>query len=350
MRTFLRNIVATVVLLMSLIVNPAKGQTGSVYPVDLNVMLAPPFGTCLTDLTNTNRFVIQALLRDMNHGNDYQMVIQMRVKSLSSLNTVFLSHTKPFSIGMGKPTVVLSANNSTVSISDFFDEANILALPGSVRLNNNCLPEGSYMFCFQAFDAMAYFGGQRIPISKEFALTAFMEDGAAPILLSPRDNDMIPCMAPDINFMWQQPFVTSGLNTYTLQIAEVTDPSHDSPQVLETGNILEYKGLMVPMKNVNVTEAKFQKEHTYYWRVIMCDKNGTPRYNYPNKGASPAYRFVYCGTPQEPEPEDPWEQKVPQAKAIGKGLDTLRMDSVREDEATPCTAIWFKVSVEVREK
>ena len=251
---------------------------------------------------------------------------------------------------MGKPTVVLSANNSTVSISDFFDEANILALPGSVRLNNNCLPEGSYMFCFQAFDAMAYFGGQRIPISKEFALTAFMEDGAAPILLSPRDNDMIPCMAPDINFMWQQPFVTSGLNTYTLQIAEVTDPSHDSPQVLETGNILEYKGLMVPMKNVNVTEAKFQKEHTYYWRVIMCDKNGTPRYNYPNKGASPAYRFVYCGTPQEPEPEDPWEQKVPQAKAIGKGLDTLRMDSVRVDEATTCTAIWFKDSVEVREK
>lgn len=77
MRTFLGNIVATVVLLMSLIVNPVKGQTGSVYPVDLNVMLAPPFGTCLTDLTNTNRFVIQALLRDMNHGNDYQMVIQM---------------------------------------------------------------------------------------------------------------------------------------------------------------------------------------------------------------------------------------------------------------------------------
>ena len=80
MRTFIRNIVATVVLMMSLFVNSAKGQTGSVYPVDLNVMLTPPFGTCLTDLTNTNRFIIQALLRDMNHGNDYKMVIQMRVK------------------------------------------------------------------------------------------------------------------------------------------------------------------------------------------------------------------------------------------------------------------------------
>ncbi|MBR6112675.1 MAG: hypothetical protein IKQ08_12100, partial [Paludibacteraceae bacterium] len=272
-------------------------------------------------------------------------------KSLSSLNTVFLSHTKPFSIGMGKPTVVLSANNSTVSISDFFDEANILALPGSVRLNNNCLPEGSYMFCFQAFDAMAYFGGQRIPISKEFALTAFMEDGAAPILLSPKNNDSIPCMATDINFQWQQPFVTSGLNTYTLQIAEVTSPSFDSPQVLEIGDyLIERPGLMVPMCNIPRTESNFKENHTYYWRVIMCDKNGTPRYNYPNKGASPAYRFVYCGTPQEPEPEDPWEQKVPQAKAIGKGLDTLRMDSVRVDKATTCTAIWFKDSVEVREK
>ena len=120
MRTFFKNIIVTVVLVLSLFSFETKGQIGSVYPVDLNVMLTPPYGTCLTDLSNSNRFVIQALLRDMNHGNNYEMLIQMRVKSLSSMNTVFLSYSNKFSIGIGKPAVVLGAGNTPVSISNFF--------------------------------------------------------------------------------------------------------------------------------------------------------------------------------------------------------------------------------------
>ena len=42
MRTFFKNIVVTVVLVLSLFSFETKGQIGSVYPVDLNVMLTPP--------------------------------------------------------------------------------------------------------------------------------------------------------------------------------------------------------------------------------------------------------------------------------------------------------------------
>ena len=348
MRTFFKNIVVTVVLVLSLFSFETKGQIGSVYPVDLNVMLTPPYGTCLTDLSNSNRFVIQALLRDMNHGNNYEMLIQMRVKSLSSMNTVFLSYSNKFSIGMGKPAVVLGAGNTPVSISNFFESGNVLI--GQNILNDNCLPEGAYLFCFQAFDAKAYYAKQRIPISKEFTVTAFLENGATPILISPANNDSLSCQMPNVIFQWQQPYITSGINSYTLQVAEANSP-FDGPQIIENGGnlLIEKRGLMMPICDIPVTEANFKENHTYYWRVVMCDKDGKARASYPNKGASPVYKFVYCGTPQEPEPEDAWVPQIPMAKSIKKSLDRLRIDTVLSDESS-CSAYWFQDPVDVREK
>ena len=348
MRTFFKNIVVTVVLVLSLFSFETKGQIGSVYPVDLNVMLTPPYGTCLTDLSNSNRFVIQALLRDMNHGNNYEMLIQMRVKSLSSMNTVFLSYSNKFSIGMGKPAVVLGAGNTPVSISNFFESGNVLI--GQNILNDNCLPEGAYLFCFQAFDAKAYYAKQRIPISKEFTVTAFLENGATPILISPANNDSLSCQLPNVIFQWQQPYITSGINSYTLQVAEANSP-FDGPQIIENGGnlLIEKRGLMMPICDIPVTEANFKENHTYYWRVVMCDKEGKARASYPNKGASPVYKFVYCGTPQEPEPEDVWVPQIPMAKSIKKSLDRLRIDTVLSDESS-CSAFWVQDPVDVREK
>ena len=348
MRTFFKNIIVTVVLVLSLFSFETKGQIGSVYPVDLNVMLTPPYGTCLTDLSNSNRFVIQALLRDMNHGNNYEMLIQMRVKSLSSMNTVFLSYSNKFSIGMGKPAVVLGAGNTPVSISNFFERGNVLI--GQNILNDNCLPEGAYLFCFQAFDAKAYYAKQRIPISKEFTITAFLENGATPILISPANNDSLSCQLPNVIFQWQQPYITSGINSYTLQVAEANSP-FDGPQIIENGGnlLIEKRGLMMPICDIPVTEANFKENHTYYWRVVMCDKEGKARASYPNKGASPVYKFVYCGTPQEPEPEDAWVPQIPMAKSIKKSLDRLRIDTVLSDESS-CSAYWFQDPMDVREK
>ena len=348
MRTFFKNIIVTVVLVLSLFSFETKGQIGSVYPVDLNVMLTPPYGTCLTDLSNSNRFVIQALLRDMNHGNNYEMLIQMRVKSLSSMNTVFLSYSNKFSIGMGKPAVVLGAGNTPVSISNFFERGNVLI--GQNILNDNCLPEGAYLFCFQAFDAKAYYAKQRISISKEFTVTVFLENGATPILISPANNDSLSCQLPNVIFQWQQPYVTSGINSYTLQVAEANSP-FDGPQIIENGSnlLIEKRGLMMPICDIPVTEANFKENHTYYWRVVMCDKEGKARASYPNKGASPVYKFVYCGTPQEPEPEDAWVPQIPMAKSIKKSLDRLRIDTVLSDESS-CSAFWFQDPMDVREK
>ena len=242
----------------------------------------------------------------------------------------------------------MGAGNTPVSISNFFESGNVLI--GQNILNDNCLPEGAYLFCFQAFDAKAYYAKQRIPISKEFTVTAFLENGATPILISPANNDSLSCQMPNVIFQWQQPYITSGINSYTLQVAEANSP-FDGPQIIENGGnlLIEKRGLMMPICDIPVTEANFKENHTYYWRVVMCDKEGKARASYPNKGASPVYKFVYCGTPQEPEPEDAWVPQIPMAKSIKKSLDRLRIDTVLSDESS-CSAFWFQDPVDVREK
>ena len=208
----------------------------------------------------------------------------------------------------------------------------------------------SWILVSYAFDAKAYYAKQRIPISKEFTVTAFLENGATPILISPANNDSLSCQMPNVIFQWQQPYITSGINSYTLQVAEANSP-FDGPQIIENGGnlLIEKRGLMMPICDIPVTEANFKENHTYYWRVVMYHKDGKARASYPNKGASPVYKFVYCGTPQTPEPEDAWVPQIPMAKSIKKSLDRLRIDTVLSDESS-CSAYWFQDPVDVREK
>ena len=101
-RIYVKALLITLISLMCSV--RAWSQAGVIYPVDINVTLTPPYGTCLTDLTNSDRFRIQALMRDMSHP-EYEMVIQMMVRDLSSLS--------PVSAGaVGCPIFLNSASSS----------------------------------------------------------------------------------------------------------------------------------------------------------------------------------------------------------------------------------------------
>ena len=103
-RIYVKALLITLISLMCSV--RAWSQAGVIYPVDINVTLTPPYGTCLTDLTNSDRFRIQALMRDMSHP-EYEMVIQMMVRDLSSLSPVFISTTNAISLTAGQPTKVI---------------------------------------------------------------------------------------------------------------------------------------------------------------------------------------------------------------------------------------------------
>jgi len=347
-RIYVKALLITLISLMCSV--RAWSQAGVIYPVDINVTLTPPYGTCLTDLTNSDRFRIQALMRDMSHP-EYEMVIQMMIRDLSSFSPVFISTTNAFSLTAGEPTKVIGRDVSFASIADFFNIQNIRI--GAKYVGTKCLPEGAYLFSFQAFDAKSY-RTNRIPISREVTFSAFLEGGEVPILTYPAQNDSI-CDVQSIHFTWMQPFVSSGVNTYRLQIlksnTEFPLPAKELLDNPNTNDRIEVTTL-IPSYTFHDIYNFLEEKTTYYWRVVMCDADGNARLSYPNKGASEVRSFVYCGkeiTP-EPDPDADWVQKKPQVKSIKDNLDTVKLIKAEEDGPDVVRAFCKKDVQEIREK
>ena len=347
-RIYVKALIITLISLMCSV--RAWSQAGVIYPVDINVTLTPPYGTCLTDLTNSDRFRIQALMRDMSHP-EYEMVIQMMIRDLSSLSPVFISTTNAFSLTAGEPTKIIGRDVSFASIADFFNFQNIRV--GVQYVGTKCLPEGAYLFSFQAFDAKSY-RTNRIPISREVTFSAFLEGGEVPILTYPAQNDSI-CDVQSIHFTWMQPFVSSGVNTYRLQILKSnTDFPLPAKELLDNPNTNDRIEVttLIPSYTFHDTYNFLEEKTTYYWRVVLCDADGNARLSYPNKGASEVRSFVYCGekkTP-EPDPDADWVQKKPQVKSIKDNLDVVKLIKAEEDGPDVVRAFCKKDEQEIREK
>lgn len=310
----------------------ANSQYGVTYPVDINAMLTPPYGTCLTDYVGTNRFQCNVLMRDM-HATGYKFRILMTVKDMASGRVMFSAQSDQHTVTPGKPVYMAE----TGVFSEFFKAGNILS---STAYRDGCLNEGAYNFVFQVVDDN---DKRRIPISKECVFPARLQAGGAPLLISPFTGTNIDCNQTIVNFSWQMPIVTGEQTKYLIEICP-TD---------EGGNGLHYLGSYTPSANgsgpsqgyihatsympmyqlIETEGMKLVPNTTYFWRVSIIDEFGNVK---PNS-TSEIDSFTYCYT-KELEPYVPL--KEPLVKAINSELDTVHIDTVKtEDNATKAT--WF---------
>lgn len=310
----------------------ANSQYGVTYPVDINAMLTPPYGTCLTDYVGTNRFQCNVLMRDM-HATGYKFRILMTVKDMASGRVMFSAQSDQHTVTPGKPVYMAE----TGVFSEFFKAGNILS---STAYRDGCLNEGAYNFVFQVVDDN---DKRRIPISKECVFPARLQAGGAPLLISPFTGTNIDCNQTIVNFTWQMPIVTGEQTKYLIEICP-TD---------EGGNGLHYLGSYTPSANgsgpsqgyihatsympmyqlIETEGMKLVPNTTYFWRVSIIDELGNVK---PNS-TSEIDSFTYCYT-KELEPYTPL--KEPLVKAINSELDTVHIDTVKtEDNATKAT--WF---------
>lgn len=310
----------------------ANSQYGVTYPVDINAMLTPPYGTCLTDYVGTNRFQCNVLMRDM-HATGYKFRILMTVKDMASGRVMFSAQSDQHTVTPGKPVYMAE----TGVFSEFFKAGNILS---STAYRDGCLNEGAYNFVFQVVDDN---DKRRIPISKECVFPARLQAGGAPLLISPFTGTNIDCNQTIVNFSWQMPVVTGEQTKYLIEICP-TD---------EGGNGLHYLGSYTPSANgsgpsqgyihatsympmyqlIETEGKKLVPNTTYFWRVSIIDEFGNVK---PNS-TSEIDSFTYCYT-KELEPYVPL--KEPLVKAINSELDTVHIDTVKtEDNATKAT--WF---------
>ncbi len=310
----------------------ANSQYGVTYPVDINAMLTPPYGTCLTDYVGTNRFQCNVLMRDM-HATGYKFRILMTVKDMASGRVMFSAQSDQHTVTPGKPVYMAEIG----VFSEFFKAGNILS---STAYRDGCLNEGAYNFVFQVVDDN---DKRRIPISKECVFPARLQAGGAPLLISPFTGTNIDCNQTIVNFSWQMPVVTGEQTKYLIEICP-TD---------EGGNGLHYLGSYTPSANgsgpsqgyihatsympmyqlIETEGMKLVPNTTYFWRVSIIDEFGNVK---PNS-TSEIDSFTYCYT-KELEPYTPL--KEPKVKAINGELDTVHIDTVKtEDNATKAT--WF---------
>ncbi|MCB9018526.1 MAG: fibronectin type III domain-containing protein [Prevotellaceae bacterium] len=295
-----------------------SAQIGTVYPVDINVMMTPPFGPCLKDYVGTSRFQCHLLLRDMNR-NSYRMAVKLTVKSMTG-KLMFGAMSNPFFLTPGQPNMDMGES----LFAEFFSQsgAGIYA-----RYGSGCMPEGAYNFIYQVVDAN---DSRYIPVSRECVLTNFIDRGASPQLITPLDGDSL-CLSDGqtLNFTWQLPFVTGEANCYKFELCPV--PEGMSPNLaMESGIAMQgYYSAMtyMPMHMVKKSATMpFSPKTTYAWRVTLYDGTGqNPRSSYPNGGASSVFTFVNCGEKQVPDPYV--RSQIPAFKEIAE-LDTVHMDTV----------------------
>ncbi|MFA6778259.1 MAG: fibronectin type III domain-containing protein, partial [Paludibacteraceae bacterium] len=295
-----------------------SAQIGTVYPVDINVMMTPPFGPCLKDYVGTSRFQCHLLLRDMNR-NSYRMAVKLTVKSMTG-KLMFGAMSNPFFLTPGQPNMDMGES----LFAEFFSQsgAGIYA-----RYGSGCMPEGAYNFIYQVVDAN---DSRYIPVSRECVLTNFIDRGASPQLITPLDGDSL-CLSDGqtLNFTWQLPFVTGEANCYKFELCPV--PEGVSPNLaMESGIAMQgYYSAMtyMPMHMVKKSATMpFSPKTTYAWRVTLYDGTGqNPRSSYPNGGSSSVFTFVNCGEKQVPDPYV--RSQIPAFKEIAE-LDTVHMDTV----------------------
>ena len=306
-----------------------QAQNGTVFPVDLNVTLTPPYGPCLDDYVGIggNRFLCNVLFRDQMKDKTspvFEYVIEMRVRTMGG-STMIKAWSEDHKAVLG----AVEHFDGGRLMKEFLSETNHTG-------GSTCLKEGPYTMTFRVYDAVSYNHGRGkgIPISQEFSFSVFVDKGAAPELFNPANKERLSTTTQMVNFQWQLPYVASGMNTYKFVLARIPQGGNantdiDNPSYHIRSESVNFPMVQVPVSTLFGYEA--QGDGSYAWQVTVCDAEGKQRTNYENQGKSKVFTFTFNDEVWLP---DSFVTVAPFVKSINKNLDKLTIDSVEVDNET----------------
>ncbi|MBO4334071.1 MAG: hypothetical protein J5875_13045 [Paludibacteraceae bacterium] len=305
MKTFLKFIITAVLLLTT---GHLQAQT-TVYPIQLNAVMLPPYTNCLGDYFNSgaNRAQVKAILRDISrYGGKLNFSLSVKVKQG---NTVLLESVTP------NPIMLTNAN----LINDLREYVQQLFSPTTLRHGGNyaengyCLPEGAYEFVFQAFD----YYKKDLPLSEPFSLFCFLQQAEPPVLVYPEDgacgiNQAIGLSDQGVQFQWMDPIAYGPSNkVYEFVLTEKSGganlvsgmfsnaSSSENPLNMKVYNENVYNNTF---RYIPATAGILQKGKEYCWHVIAKGGNlGGGNTAFKNGGKSKTNCFVYGDCPAKEE-------------------------------------------------
>lgn len=266
----------------------------TIYPVQLNVQLLPPFTPCLSDYVNEDysRLRVIALQRDLTSSPNYMFALRLTIKKDNSIylqsevSQIYNNHGE-FKVQPGIATII-----SGSQLRNIFNGP-MHSAPRDYETNGLCLPEGYYEIIFQAFDSK----DTRVPLSEAASTFVYFQKGKSPYLLSPADGSCVRYEMPIINFSWADETANFRKNRrYKIEIYEITDSVSYQSITTRQQPIIAAENLTMPFYTMPVTAGTLQKGKRYAWRVQSQNFFQSEQYNraaLSNDGYSEIYFFDY---------------------------------------------------------
>ena len=349
-------------LLLAMLPIMAMAQSGTVYPIDLSVMMTPPYGPCLKEYVGSDRINIQALLKDFTKKSD-QFVVELKVTDNRN-RVVLLTHFGDYDFPAGKTFTYPMGPNSTSAqksnvLHDLFNNAKI-------KPKDECFEEGAYTFVFQAFDAHSY-GSRKVALSMPFTYPVFLQGNTVqPLQIYPYEHEVICNHAFEytakngikkiatqlggIAYQWQSANPTGMRVGYHVQVVDLGEIAGRTKENIEsaaqssfgiTDKYILDRRTYTPFCNHDFTAANYVEDHAYAWRVMAVTGDALDKEaSFTDKNA-PVRVFYFCGAPGI-EVDD--YVVVKDERKFDKDLAKVKMDTIKSADLN-ALAMWRDSSV-----
>ncbi|MDJ1499912.1 fibronectin type III domain-containing protein [Xanthocytophaga agilis] len=280
------------VLVCSLLTFPAVGQ--QIQPLQLTTQLIPPYSLNLADYASEGNEKIRVIVlqRDLSRP-EYQvrLVLRVELNGKTILQTAPSFQPPPITLEPGTPTILSGAD-----LAAYVDSRNLtfIGMDRNQYEKTKTLPEGSYTFCFTAYD----YRRQDVAVSNAGCAMYFLSKNEPPLINTPACGSRVTARDPQqIIFSWlprNTASPTSAANTeYEFSLYENRIKGRNINNVVQTSTPIFATRTDFTQLVYGLSEPMLIDSMEYVWRVRAIDKEGKDAFR--NNGYSEVCSFLYGG-------------------------------------------------------
>ena len=281
-----------------LILESMLAQTFPVTVVPQTVPPSPIYFSSYADASSVNSPLrLQILLNDLSQNNR-----EIRLKAFFEGNGIRFESND---IVSGVPSLFIEGgvplNLTNVELAPYFAFENITGI--SPTAYGQPIPEGSYQFCFEVFDALT-----GVRISQRSCATTFIFQNEPPILIAPNNRIDLREQNPlNLLFQWTPRHINVSNVQYELSIVEIWDQTMD-PQAAFLASPPIFQTTTTNTSYLySAADPLLLSNKRYAWRVQAKAINGAEEIGlFNNNGFSEVFWFNYiapCETPSNVQHE-----------------------------------------------
>lgn len=270
-----------------------KSQTYPVTVVPTVKQPAPIYFSSYADANAINGPLrVQILLNDLTIGNrEIRLKTYVEGNGINFQSNTIVNGASPLFLEGGIPLVL----NST-DLAPYFEFSNSTGI--SAVAYGQPIPEGSYQFCFEVYDAVS---GNRI--SQKSCANAYIFQNEPPFLVLPQNKTAIQEQNPqNIVFQWTPRHINVTNVEYELSLVEIWDTYVDPQAAFLSSRPIFQTTTQKTTYIYSPTDPLLLPNKRYAWRVQAKAKQGAEDIGlFKNNGYSEIFWFTHttpCKTPQ----------------------------------------------------